>query len=245
MCYDEITVVPGEPVPPVANQPLPPELARWLTVYRGAVKVPVTGYSCLVVAGSEPTLCSEAEPLLPRSVLPSALRAVRRLNDLPPGTTIHWVGHETGIRNRCPHYPDAPFAAPFDKGRWFSVLGKTKSQEVKVNSTSRLPKGERRPPTEADGLFGAGGFRFCGVEVRFGRAAKQYALVAALWSSASNQVGPARKVEDVVSEVYGDDHDTSDPAVRQLCSDVRRRLQTCNCPIDIVLSNGKLQLSPL
>jgi hypothetical protein len=46
--------------------------------------------------------------------------AIRRLNKLPPGTTIHWVGHDTGYRSRCqcPQFRDAPFAAPFDKNRW-------------------------------------------------------------------------------------------------------------------------------
>lgn len=120
--YDEIIIFPGKPVVPVTDPPLPPKLARWLTTYPDAVKVPVTGYSCLVIPGEEPELCSEADPLLPKSMLPTALRAVRRLNKLPQGTTIHWVGGLAGMKGLCPHFPDAPFAAPFDRHRWTEVV---------------------------------------------------------------------------------------------------------------------------
>jgi hypothetical protein len=97
MVYDAITVLPG-------------------------VKVDLTGYSCKVIAGDRPTLCPDASPVLPPSMLSVALRAVLRLNRLPAGTTIHWVGHETGIRNRCKCHPDAPYAAPFDRERWPAVV---------------------------------------------------------------------------------------------------------------------------
>jgi hypothetical protein len=83
--------------------------------------VEVTGYSCKVILGDRPTLCPNARPVLPTSMLPAALGAVRRMNKLPSGTTIHWVGHDTGIRNRCGCHPDAPYAAPFDRERWATV----------------------------------------------------------------------------------------------------------------------------
>jgi predicted transcriptional regulator len=152
MHFDDITVIPGEPVVPLANPPLHPTVARFLTTYRGAVKVPVTGYSCLVVAGDRPTLCSEADPVLPTSLLPAALRAVRRLNNLPQGTTIHWVGDETGIRNRCPHYPDAPYAAPFDKERWASVVAAGGRPRATPETKGASGSGSTLEPTEVEEL---------------------------------------------------------------------------------------------
>ncbi len=85
--------------------------------------VQVTGLSCKVVRGSTPTACPDANPVLPPSLLDAAERAIRQLCPLPPGTTIHWVGHETGVRSRCRcvEYRDAPFAAPFDQPRWAPV----------------------------------------------------------------------------------------------------------------------------
>jgi hypothetical protein len=83
--------------------------------------VPVTGLSCKVVPGTTPTGCPDADPFLPPSALASAEEAIRLLYPLPDGTTIHWVGHEGGNRNRCRCHPNAPFAAPFDQGRWASV----------------------------------------------------------------------------------------------------------------------------
>lgn len=85
--------------------------------------VQVTGLSCKVVPGSTPTPCPDASPPLPPPFLGAAERAIRRVNKLPPGTTIHWVGHEGGARSSClcPEYRDAPFAAPFDQERWVCV----------------------------------------------------------------------------------------------------------------------------
>jgi DNA-binding MarR family transcriptional regulator len=82
--------------------------------------VEVTGLSCKVVRGSSPTACPDANPVLPPSLLGVAERAIRRLYPLPPGMTIHWVGHDTGLRSRCRcvEYRGAAFAAPFDQARW-------------------------------------------------------------------------------------------------------------------------------
>lgn len=93
-----------------------------------------------------------------------------------------------------------------------------------------------------DGPFDADGFRFGGVEVRFGRAAKQYCLVVALWDATKNRLSDPRSVEDVISIVWGNDNNTEDSAFRQLCADTRRRLQTANCPLNISVMNGKVQL---
>ena len=108
----------------------------------GGEVVQVTGLSCKVIAGTTPTACPDANPVLPPSLLPSAERAIRRLFPLPAGTTIHWVGHDTGIRSRCRCHPNAPFAAPFDRGRWASVV---RSEPPSPSST---PEGSK--PTESD-----------------------------------------------------------------------------------------------
>ena len=84
--------------------------------------VQVTGLSCKVIAGTIPTACPDANPVLPPSMLPLAEQAIRRLHELPNGTTVHWVGHDTGVRNRCRCHPTAPFAAPFDRHRWAAVV---------------------------------------------------------------------------------------------------------------------------
>lgn len=97
-------------------------------------------------------------------------------------------------------------------------------------------------PTDPDGPFNAGGFRFLGIEVQFRRAALQYRLVLALWDCKQNQMASPRPVDDVMSEVWGENHDTSESAFRQLCSDTRHRFQAANCPLDIKVMNGKVQL---
>jgi hypothetical protein len=67
----------------------------------------------------------------------------------------------------------------------------------------------------------------------------------ALWDAEANQPAPPRPVEDVIQDVYGAESDTEDAAFRQLCSDVRRRLQAAHCPLDIQPVNGKVQLARL
>src|SRR5439155_8206169 len=69
-----------------------------------------------------------------------------------------------------------------------------------------------------DGPFGTDGFRYRSVEVRFGRAAKRKSLVLALWDEKNHQPRAARPVQDVLNEVYGEDHDTDDATFRQLCA---------------------------
>ena len=96
---------------------------------------------------------------------------------------------------------------------------------------------------QPDGPFGADGFRFAGVEVRFGNAAKQYRLVLALWDVAKNCPADPRPVQDVIDKVYGEDNDADDGRFRSLCSEVRRiRFQPANCPLDIKPAQGKVQL---
>jgi len=84
-------------------------------------EIQVTGLSCKVIAGTTPTACPDANPVLPPSMLPLAEQAIRRLYPLPPNTTVHWVGHDTGVRSRCRCHPNAPFTAPFDQHRWVAV----------------------------------------------------------------------------------------------------------------------------
>lgn len=109
---------------------------------------------------------------------------------------------------------------------------------------TRENEGEKpKPDDKPDGPFDADGFRFAGVEVKFGRAGKQYCLVKALWDAKKKRPAAPRPVEDVITEVWGDENRTEDSTFRQLCADTRRRFQTANCPLDIQQTNGKVQLS--
>ena len=99
---------------------------------------------------------------------------------------------------------------------------------------------------ELDGPFEADGFRFRGAEVHFGRAAKQYRLVLALWDNENRCPRPALKAEDVITEVYGEENDTSDATFRQLCQDTRRRLEAARFPLTIdEIRQGKVSLKLL
>ena len=97
-----------------------------------------------------------------------------------------------------------------------------------------------------DGPFDRDGFRFRGVDVRFGRAANQYRLMLAFWDTEQGQIRSPQDVNDLIVAVYGEDHDTTDEAFRQLCSDTRRRLESSNIPLTIPKpACGKLQLQVL
>jgi hypothetical protein len=98
---------------------------------------------------------------------------------------------------------------------------------------------------EPDGPFEADGFRFQGAEVHFRRAAKQFSLILALWDSANHCPHPARPVEDVITDVYGENNDTGDTAFRQLCFDTRRRLEAEHFPLTINTLQGKASLKSL
>jgi len=105
--------------------------------------------------------------------------------------------------------------------------------------------GKPKPAAKPDGPFDADGFRFAGVEVKFGKASKQYRLVMALWDKKKKSPAAPRPVEEVIAEVWGDDNETEDAAFRQLCADTRARFQKANCPLNIQQTNGYVQLSPL
>src|SRR5262249_31943536 len=96
-----------------------------------------------------------------------------------------------------------------------------------------------------DGPFGIDGFRYKNVEVRFGRAAKQRSLVLALWDDANSRPRDARPIEEVLTDVYGQDHETEDAAFRQLRAEARRRFESSALPLPIETTQGKVQLTPL
>jgi hypothetical protein len=96
-----------------------------------------------------------------------------------------------------------------------------------------------------DGFFGTDGFRFRGGEVRFGRAALQQRLVRALWDAAAGRPRPARLAVNVLTEVYGEEHQTSDAAFRQLLSDTRRRLETAHLPLTLEYLQERVSLRVL
>jgi hypothetical protein len=93
-----------------------------------------------------------------------------------------------------------------------------------------------------DGPFGTDGFRFRGVEVHFGRAALQRGLVLALWDDDIKRPREARPIEAVQDEVWGEESDTSEAAFRSLCSEIRRRFESVECPLDIENLQGKVCL---
>jgi hypothetical protein len=151
--------------------------------------VGVTGLSCKVIPGSTPTLCPNANPDLPPSLLATAEQAVRRLNHLPEGTTIHWVGHDTGLRNRCTCHPDAPYAAPFDRERW-SAVAQPHAQSPLQRPQTTIRAGDARGHTsvpdttpcsvQGDGPQGDGrwvSFNGRTVEIK----GRDYQVVAYLW----------------------------------------------------------------
>lgn len=110
-------------------------------------EVQVTGLSCKVIAGTVPTACPDANPVLPPSLLAGAERAVRRLYPLPAGATIHWVGHDTGVRSRCRCHPNAPFAAPFDQHRWTDVVSPAPVERVVAEPAVSASTGSSPPST--------------------------------------------------------------------------------------------------
>jgi hypothetical protein len=94
-----------------------------------------------------------------------------------------------------------------------------------------------------DGPFDADGFRYRGIEVRFGRAGKQRGLVLALWDQKKRRPRPARPIEDVITEVYGEDNDTSNRAFIQLCSDTQKKLDAAGVALKIQNLQGKVRLT--
>lgn len=201
------------------------------------VTVDVTGLSCKVIPGRVPTACPDASPPLPPTMLTIAEKRMRELVPIPADRTIHWVGHDAGFRSKCRCHPGAPFAAPFDRARWSEMSVAAEGGAEKPVGPASSPM-----PSDADGLFDGTAVRLGGVVVQFGRAALQLRLVQALWDDSENQPSPARELESVLSEVYGENHQTEDSTFRQLCSDTRRRLATANCSFTILHEAGTVRL---
>lgn len=62
---------------------------------------------CRIVNGAELTACPNADPPLPVECLSCVVAIFNRFKLLPPGQTVHWVGHRAWIRNRCDcSFPD-------------------------------------------------------------------------------------------------------------------------------------------
>jgi hypothetical protein len=118
---------------------------------------------------------------------------------------------------------------------------KEPAERPEPTATDRGGVGESTP--EPDGPFGPDGFRFGGASVRFGRAGKQRSLVLALWDQHAGCRRDFRAAEDVITEVYGEENDTSDSAFRQLCSDTQKRLDIAGVPLTIVNRQGKVGLA--
>jgi len=102
------------------------------------------------------------------------------------------------------------------------------------------PAGESRQLP--DGPFDADGFRFDGVEVRFGTAVLQYRLIQSLWNKACSAPALPRPLEEVLVELYGEENETEDSTFRQLCSNARKKLEANHFPLTILTVQGKVQL---
>ena len=110
------------------------------------------------------------------------------------------------------------------------------------NVTAADPQSIGKSRQLPNGPFDADGFRFDGVEVRFGRAVYRYRLVLSLWNEACSAPASPRLVEKVLNEVYGEDSETTDAAFRQLCSDTKGTLEKNHFPLTILTVQGKVQL---
>ncbi len=120
----------------------------------GGEGVEVTGLSCKVIPGDVPTICKNADPPIPLTVLSEVLPVLRRVIDIPDGLTIHWIGTNAAYRSSCPCHPLAPTAAPIDRDRWptprvVPVWDKTQrqlrlGQEVIRNYSKRKAKNQER-----------------------------------------------------------------------------------------------------
>ncbi len=134
-----------------------------------------------------------------------------------------------------------------DQSHWFKFRDSCREAAATIPDAAPRPPlaetGNKKEPTELDGPFDGDGFRFGGVEVRFGRARTRYALVLSLWDRPRGVPTAPRPVQDVIDEVYGSDNDTTDNAFRQLCSDTRGVFQKVNCPLNISTVNGTVQLT--
>jgi hypothetical protein len=67
-------------------------MGAWQTVSRA---------DCIIVPGTTPSLCPDADPVMPAHLLPSVKEAFCELKLLNAGQTIHWVGVKTYLRKRC------------------------------------------------------------------------------------------------------------------------------------------------
>lgn len=98
-----------------------------------------------------------------------------------------------------------------------------------------------------DGLGANGKFWFRGKEVRFGRGALRRNLVLALWDNDKRQPIGQQAIEVVVTKVWGDNHDTTDSAFRQLCADTNQQVFERDAhPLRIVNQVGftRLEVDP-
>jgi hypothetical protein len=147
---------------------------------------------------------------------------------------------------RTSAHPDDP---PAPAGR--TIPTHTAGQPVR----SGQPQGDAPPADDAettggqapapppDGPFEPDGFRYRGTEVPFGRAAKQRGLVLALWDRKKRRPRPARPIDDVITDVYGEGNDTSEAAFRQLCCEAQKKLDAANVPLRIQNLQGKVLLT--
>jgi len=96
-----------------------------------------------------------------------------------------------------------------------------------------------------DGPFEPNGFRFRGSEVDWGKSVLRKKLTLALWDEKNRRVGPPRKTQEVIEEVYGSDEETPESTFRGLISDTRGTYQKWQVPLDIKNVHGQIWLVEL
>lgn len=185
---------------------------------------------------------NEPPPVLTSDPVARWMRFVFNTDGVADKRTFHTAGRPTEVYGYAA-LPDGLFAASV---RAIEQAGLLPPPVVDFPPAVEPPEPQLTTPADdhadLDGPFELDGFRFAGVEVRFGQAVRQRALVLALWDTPSRLLLDARLVEDVLADVYGAENDTSDAAFRQLCSAVRRRFQVARLPLDIENRQGHARM---
>jgi hypothetical protein len=202
---------------------------------------------------SEPLSDEEALDLLLREGYPTA--------EYPLPDDLLELSESRRLGARQPTDPDPFFG---DRAHAEKDLHKLTDQEPRAGDllsdpTACQPAAEAQDPDPAvttahesvgteplpDGPVEPDGFRLDCAEVRFGRATLQRKLIVSLWDTKKRRPCPARPIQDVVDDVYGEEHDPTDEAFRQLCSDSRRKLEAANLPLTIEMKQGTVRLTRL
>ena len=168
----------------------PPEPTRVPNLHR------ILNTDCIPISGKTPLVCPRSSPKLPVELLPRTDERFRALRLVGDNQAVLWVGRQARMETICMY------------GKGCNCFGSPTPETGMGGSEGVKPK----PNPMSDGPFDADGFRYAGVEVKFGNAAKQYRLVLSLWVAEKRKLALPRPVEDVIAEVWGSENDTNTTA---------------------------------